>query len=63
MRRSHLHQRPHFLRRRDVADRLCLSLRAVDKLHADGVLQKVVLPGRVRGAVFRERDVNALIGG
>jgi hypothetical protein len=49
------------LRRRDVAERLCLSLRTVDKLHKEGFLQKVRLPGRVRAAGFREEDVNNLL--
>jgi predicted DNA-binding transcriptional regulator AlpA len=49
------------LRRRDVAERLCLSLRSVDKLHADGVLEKVRLPARIRAAGFREADVNFLL--
>jgi predicted DNA-binding transcriptional regulator AlpA len=49
------------LRRRDVAERLGMSLRTVDNLHKDGVLEKVRFPGRVRAAGFREADVNSLL--
>jgi len=49
------------LRRRNVAELLGLSLRTVDKLAKEGSLEKVRLPGRVRGAGFRETDVNVLL--
>jgi hypothetical protein len=35
----------------------------VDKLAAEGVLKKVTLPGRKRGAGFLEADIAALIEG
>ncbi len=53
----------HLLRRAEVAKRLSVSLRTVDKLHIQGILQKVRLPGRGRAAGFRLSDVEALIGG
>src|SRR5438477_11494988 len=46
--------------RKEAARRLSCSLRMVDKLAASGVLSKFILPGRVRGAGFRESDLNAL---
>ena len=46
------------LRKKDVVDRLAISLRSVDRLVADGELEKVKLMGAVR---FRESDVQALI--
>jgi predicted DNA-binding transcriptional regulator AlpA len=49
------------LRRRDVAERLGMSLRTVDNLHKDGILEKVRFPGRLRAAGFREADVNSLL--
>jgi hypothetical protein len=51
------------LRRGEVARRLSVSLRTVDKLHCQGVLHKVRLPGRGRAAGFRLADVEGLIGG
>jgi excisionase family DNA binding protein len=54
---------PCLLRRREVAKRLSVSVRTVDKLAAQGVLPKVHLPGRDRAAGFRESDVAALIAG
>jgi len=53
----------HLLRRGEVAKRLSVSLRTVDKLHIQGILKKVRLPGRGRAAGFRLSDVEALIGG
>lgn len=38
------------------------SLRFVDRLAQDGILEKVKLPGRQRGAGFRAADVQRLIG-
>jgi predicted DNA-binding transcriptional regulator AlpA len=49
---------PRILRRAEVANRLSLSLRTVDKLP----LKKVKLPGRQRAAGFLESDINALLG-
>ena len=37
------------------------SLRFVDKLAAEGVLQRVTLPGRVRACGYREKDVERLL--
>jgi predicted DNA-binding transcriptional regulator AlpA len=51
------------LRRTEVAKRLSVSLRTVDKLNQQGVLKKVSFPGRGRAAGFRMADVEALIGG
>ncbi len=50
------------LRRTEVAHRLSLSLRSIDKLAVQGVLQKIRFPGRGRAAGFRAADVDALIG-
>ncbi len=49
------------LRRTEVARRLSLSLRSIDKLAVQGVLQKVRFPGRGRSAGFRAADIEALI--
>ena len=51
------------LRRGEVARRLSVSLRTVDKLHQQGVLKKVSFPGRGRAAGFRMADVEVLLGG
>lgn len=51
------------LRRAEVAALLSHSERAVDRMAAEGILQKVRLPGRRRAAGFRLADVQALIGG
>ena len=48
---------PRLLRRAEVARRLAVSLRTVDKLP----IEKVRLPGRKRCCGFRESDINALI--
>ncbi len=57
---EHAHR---LLRRGEVARRLSVSLRTIDKLHTQGILKKVSLPGRGRAAGFRLSDVEALIGG
>ena len=54
---------PRLIRRREVAERLQLSLRAVDRLAEEGALRKRTLPGRVRSTGFIEAEVNALIRG
>ena len=54
---------PRLLRRREAAQMLAVSLRTLDTLAADGTLRRVTLPGRRRGAGFREADVRALIEG
>jgi len=48
---------PRILRRAEVAHRLAVSLRTVDKLP----IKKIKLPGRTRAAGFLEADVNALL--
>jgi predicted DNA-binding transcriptional regulator AlpA len=48
---------PRILRRAEVARRLSVSLRTVDKLP----IQKLKLPGRTRAAGFLESDINALL--
>jgi predicted DNA-binding transcriptional regulator AlpA len=58
-----LSEGPRLIRRGEVAKRLSLSLRSIDKLHSQGILHKVKLPGRGRAAGFRLSDVEALIGG
>lgn len=50
---------PRLLRRAEVARRLAISLRTVDKLP----LNKIKLPGRKRAAGFLEGDINALLAG
>ncbi len=52
---------PKLLRRSAVAERLGLSIRAVDRLAEEGTLMKRVLPGRKRATGFIEADVNRLI--
>jgi predicted DNA-binding transcriptional regulator AlpA len=54
---------PRLLRRKEVAARLGLSLRAVDRLCEEGTLSKRVLPGRKRSTGVLESDVDALIRG
>jgi len=50
------------LRRRQVAEMLAQSARAVDRLAESGALPRVRFPGRSRGAGFRLGDVQRLIG-
>ncbi len=52
---------PRILRRRDVAKRLGVTVRAIDKWAREGILRRVKLPGRVRGCGFLESEVNALV--
>jgi len=54
---------PRIVRRAEAARRLGVSLRAVDHWARTGILRKVVLPGRVRAAGFRESDITDLITG
>lgn len=54
---------PRLLRRREVTNRLGLSLRAIDRLCREGTLSKRVLPGRKRSTGVLESDVDALIRG
>jgi hypothetical protein len=53
--------RARLLRRDVVAERLCCSLRTVDKLAVQGLLHRVTFPGRKRASGFREADVEALV--
>ena len=55
-------QGARILTRAEVAKRFDRSLRFVDKLAAEGVLQRVTLPGRVRACGYREADVERLLG-
>jgi hypothetical protein len=48
--------------RRELAKRLGRSLRFIDKLAQSGVLQRVKVPGRVRGIGFQASQVEALFG-
>ena len=52
---------PRIIRRREAAARLSCSLRTIDKLNVQGILQKRKLPGRVRSSGFLESDMVALI--
>lgn len=54
---------PRLIRRREAAARLGRSLRALDLLARQGILPRVILPGRVRGGGFRESDLVRLIEG
>jgi len=54
---------PRLIRRAETARRLSCSLRTVDKLHTQGILQKRKWPGRQRSSGFLELDVAALIIG
>jgi predicted DNA-binding transcriptional regulator AlpA len=54
---------PRLIRRKEVAERLGLSIRAVDRLAEEGTLSKRVLPGRVRSTGFQSDEVDALIRG
>jgi len=51
------------IRRKEVARLLSRSLRGVDLLREQHVLEPVTLPGRVRGCGFRLSDVISIIGG
>lgn len=52
---------PRILRRKAAAERLGRSLRSVDMLAQQGILRKIKLPGRQRGAGFLEDEVNKLL--
>ena len=54
---------PRLLRRVEVAQRLSISTRAVDRLCREGTLSKCLLPGRQRSTGVLESTVNALIRG
>ena len=61
--RQPLRKDTRILPRAEVARRFNRSLRFVDKLAAEGVLQRVTLPGRVRACGYREADVERLMCG
>jgi hypothetical protein len=48
---------PRVIRRAEVARRLSISIRTVDKLR----IRKIKLPGRTRAAGFLESDINGLL--
>src|SRR5262249_28623761 len=51
------------VRRREAAEMYGCSLRLIDRLAAQGVLRKVRLPGRQRGAGFLKSDlVTVMVG-
>jgi hypothetical protein len=54
---------PRLVRRKEASQTLSVSLRMIDKLAAQGVLTKRVLPGRTRGCGFLQSDVLALVNG
>ena len=51
------------LRRREVARRFGVSVRAIDNWARQGILERVKLPGRARAVGFRLADVERLIAG
>ncbi len=51
------------IRRAEAAQRLGRTLRFVDRLAADGIIERVRIPGRKRACGFRESDVSRLIEG
>ena len=54
---------PRLMRRKEVAARLSVSPRTVDKLAQAGTLRKRMLPGRVRASGVLESDVVTLLTG
>ena len=53
----------HILSRQQVASRCNRSLRFVDKLAAEGVLHRIMLPGRKRSCGFASAEVERLVSG
>ena len=51
------------IRRKEAARRLSCSVRLIDRLARQGILQRVKLPGRVHSAGYRLSEVEKLIGG
>lgn len=51
------------IRRREVAERLSVSLRTIDNLAQSGLLHKRTFPGRVRASGFLETEVVELLTG
>lgn len=54
-------QETRILRRTEVARRMGCSLRMVDRMASDGMIQKVTLPGRKRACGFRLADIERLL--
>lgn len=54
---------PRIIRRKEAARRFSCSMRALDNWARVGLLRRVILPGRVRAAGFREADIVSLIEG
>lgn len=52
---------PHIVSRKQVAEILNRSPRSVDMLAAEGVIEKVKMPGRLRACGFRKSDIVSLI--
>jgi predicted DNA-binding transcriptional regulator AlpA len=51
------------IRRKEVADRISVSLRTVDNMARAGLLHKRTFPGRRRASGFLESEVDALLTG
>ncbi len=51
------------IRRKEVAERLSVSLRTVDSLAQSGTLHKRTFPGRIRASGFLESEVDDLLTG
>ena len=51
------------IRRKEVAERLSVSLRTVDSLAQSGTLHKRTFPGRVRASGFLDSEVEDLLTG
>lgn len=54
-------QEARILRRAEVARRMGCSLRTVDRMVCEGMIQKVTLPGRKRACGFRLADFERLL--
>lgn len=54
---------PSIISRSKAAELLNRTTRSVDQLASEGILERVKLPGKVRGCGFRKSDVIALIEG
>jgi len=54
---------PRLLRRKEIAERLGVSIRAIDYWHQQGILKGVTLPGRSRAIGFPESQIVELIEG
>ena len=54
---------PRLLRRKEAAERLSISLRTLDQWARDGLLTKVILPGKTRACGFSSDAIDALVGG